>query len=404
MSDVVVVGGGIAGVSTIAALRGGGFDGDVTLIDTGEFPHDRPPLSKEYLAGEVDAKDIALQPHRWYDDNRVRLMNQTTVTALKPGSGEVQLGGGRTVRARWVVLATGGVAARPPIPGSKSSRVHTLRTCVDADRLRAALLPGARVLIVGAGLIGAEVASTASGLSCEVVLVDPVSAPLAAAFGADVAAWLHDVHAQRGITVVRGSVECFRDTDSGVVAMMSGEQGGTGCFDAVVLAVGMVPETGVALTAGLRATHGIIVDDGQMTSNPAILAVGDAARTRSVGRLLDRTEHWEAATHDGGRAAASILGAAPPADTAPWFWTDRHDLHVEAVGAPASGDTVVVRGIFGAAPFSVFALHATRVVGAVSVNDAAAVRAARRMIDRSIDVDPDGLADPGTDLRKLLRG
>lgn len=403
MSDVVVVGGGIAGVSTIVALRTGGFDGDITLIDAGEFPHDRPPLSKEYLAGNLDAKDIALQPQRWYDDNRVQLINRTRVSALKPGSGEVEFGDGRTVRTRWVVLATGGVAARPPIPGSSSVRVHTLRTCEDADRLRAALLPGARVLIVGAGLIGAEVASTAVGLGCEVVLVDPVAAPLAAAFGADVAAWLHDVHAQRGITVVRGAVDCFRDTDSGVVAMMSGEQGGTGCFDAVVLAVGMVADTALALSAGLRATHGIIVDDEQVTSNTAILAVGDAARTRSIGRLLDRTEHWEAAAHDAGRAAASILGTPPPANTAPWFWTDRHDLHVEAVGAPASGEAVV-RGIFGAAPFSVFTLHGSRVVGAVSVNDTAAVRAARRMIDRSIDVDSARLADPATDLRKLLRG
>src|ERR1700754_2568090 len=216
VASVVVVGGGIAGVSTVAALRAGGFDGELTLVDAGQFPYDRPPLSKAYLAGSAEIKDIALQPPQWYDDQRVRLFAESTVAALKTDLGAVELGDGTTVYADRVVLAMGGRACRPPIPGSDDCRVHVLRSAEDADRQRMALVPGARLLIVGAGLIGAEVASTARGLGCEVVLADPVSPPLSAAFSPDVAAWLHSMHEKLGVTTVRAAVEAFSETAGGI--------------------------------------------------------------------------------------------------------------------------------------------------------------------------------------------
>lgn len=381
---VVVVGGGIAGVSTAAALRSGGFDGDLTLIDAGEFPYDRPPLSKEFLSGAKEIKDIALQPEGWYDDQSVRLVSQTTVTALHPGAGAVELSDGTFVRAGRVVLATGGRAARPPIPGCDHPRVHVLRTAEDADRLRVALVPGATVLVVGAGLIGAEVASTAQTLGCAVTLADPVCPPLSQVLGEDVAAWLHDVHAEHGIKTVHSGVSSLDEHDA----------------DVVVLGVGMVPETTLAEAAGLETSRGIVVDPGQVTSNPAVLAVGDPARPRHAARA----GHWEAAQHDSQRAAATILGKPAPASTAPWFWTDRHGLHVEVVGELGAATVTVVRGSLGEPPFAALGLRDGRVVGAVAVNDPTAARAARRMIDRAVAADPGRLADPATDLRKLLRG
>jgi 3-phenylpropionate/trans-cinnamate dioxygenase ferredoxin reductase subunit len=398
---VVVVGGGIGGVSTIAALRSGGYDGDVTLIDGGEFPYDRPPLSKEYLAGTTGLKDIALQSPQWFDDQRVRLISQSVVTALRADTGVVELDDGSTVPADRVVLATGGRAARPPISGADSPRVHVLRTAQDADLLRAALVPGARVLIVGAGLIGAEVGSTARSLGCEVVIADPVSPPLAGAFGVDVAAWLHGVHVTRGITTVHGAVSAFEDTGDGLSVQLSGEDSPRG-FDVAVLAVGMSADTTLAQAAGLDVDRGIVVDLRQQTSNAAVLAVGDAA-VNHVDGTPHRSEHWEAAQHDGARAAAAILGSDSPGDTAPWFWTDRHGLHVEVVGTLAGATDVTVRGSLGEQPFSVFGLHDGRLVGAVSVGDSTSTRAARRMIDRGTPVTAAQLSDPGTDLRKLLR-
>jgi NADPH-dependent 2,4-dienoyl-CoA reductase/sulfur reductase-like enzyme len=401
--SVVIVGGGIAGVSTAGALRSGGFLGEITLVDAGEFPYDRPPLSKDYLAGKQDLEQVALQPQSWYDDNAVRLRNLASVTALRPGHRAVELSDGKLLPADRIVLATGGHAARPPIPGADSPRVHVLRTAEDADALRKAMLPGARLLVVGAGLIGAEAASTALGLGCEVTLVDPVAAPLAHTVGSDVATWLHGLHTERGISVVTAGVESFADTAAGIEVRISGEDESR-TFDAVLLGVGMTPETSLAEEAGLETDQGVVVDAGQTTKTPAILAVGDSTRRRIDGALLPRAEHWEAAQHDGARAAATILGVSGPAPTSSWFWSDRHGLHLEAVGKIAGAGTTVVRGAIGDPSFSVFGVTGGRVVGAVAVDEPNAVRAARRLIDRSIVVDPHRLADPSVDLRKLLRG
>lgn len=401
--SVVIVGGGVAGISTAAALREGGFDGELTLVDSGEFPYDRPPLSKDYLAGKSDLARLALQPPAWYDDNAVRLIARTTVGALRLTAGGVELDDGTVLAADRVVLATGGHAARPPIPGADGRLVHVLRTSDDADGLRKGLLPGARLLVVGGGLIGAEVASTAIGLGCEVTLVDPATPPLAAAVGPDVATWLHDLHSERGICVLGVGVESFAETAGGIEVRLTGGYA-TREFDAVVLGVGMVPETSLATDAGLEVDRGVVVDGGQTTSVPSILAVGDPTRRRVDGALLPRAEHWGAARHDGARAAATILGAPLPAPTASWFWTDRHGLHVEAVGRIADAETTVVRGEIGDPTFSVFGLRDGIVTGAVAVSEPNAVRAARRLIDRRIAVDADRLADPATDLRRLLRG
>lgn len=403
VTRIVVVGGGIAGVSTVGALRAGGYVGELTLVDAGDFPYDRPPLSKDFLAGVKDLKQISLQPAQWYDDNTIDLRTNTAVVALRPSEGGVELADGTLLNADRVVLATGGQAARPPIRGVDSPRVFVLRTSEDADRLGAALVPDARVLVVGAGLIGSEVASTAVDLGCDVTLVDPVAVPIAAAVGHEVAEWLHGLHAGRGITTLTAGIESFADTGSGVDAVLTGETEPRS-FDVVLLGVGMMPETLLAQAAGLEVNRGIVVDPRQVTSNSAVLAVGDPTRIRRDGVLASRAEHWDAAKRDGSRAAATILAAAAPDSMAPWFWTDRHHRHVEGVGYIADADTTVLRGELGADAFSVFGLREGVVVGAVAVDDSNAVRAARRMIDRGLVIAPQSLADTATDLRKLLRG
>ncbi|MFE7029144.1 NAD(P)/FAD-dependent oxidoreductase, partial [Streptomyces sp. NPDC057621] len=349
-----------------------------------------------------DSKQLALQPQQLYDEQRILLLNRTTATALRPAQGAVELMDGRLLPADRVVLATGGHAARPPIPGVDSDRVHVLRTADDADRLRLALTPGARVLVVGAGLIGAEVASTAVRLGCEVLLIDPVSVPLAAVLGTHLAAWLHDLHARHRITTLQTTVTRFVSHHDRIDAWLTGVAEPQS-FDAVVLGVGMVPSTELAQTAGLEVDRGIVVDERHVTSNPAVLAVGDPARIRRDGVLQPRTEHWEAAQHDGMRAAATLLDAPPPTPSAPWFWTDRHHRHVEGVGHMESAAQSVLRGSFDDPSFSIFGLRDGHVVAAASVDDSSAVRAARRMIERRTPVDADQLADPAVSLRTLLR-
>ncbi|MFD5259186.1 NAD(P)/FAD-dependent oxidoreductase [Streptomyces bobili] len=406
MNDtVVIVGGGIAGVSTAAALRAKGFDGDVTLVDAGEFPYDRPPLSKDFLAGDKSLQQIALQPPSWYDDQRVRLVNRATVTALRPTEGKLELADGTLLPADRVVLATGASAARPPIPGIHSPRVHVLRAAEDADRLRAALQPGARLLVVGAGLIGAEAASTAVRLGCDVTLVDPAAVPLSAVLGNELAQWTHGLHARHGITTVQTVVQSLTDRGPAGIEVQLADQSPARTYDAVLVGVGMVPHTDLAQQAGITVDRGVVVDASQVTSNPAVLAVGDPARTRDAGGLLlPRAEHWEAAQHDGARAAATILGTPAPAATASWFWTDRHGRHIEGVGHMASAELTVVRGWFEDPSFAVFGLRDGLVVAAAAVDDSGAVRAARRLIDRRIAVEPGRLADASVNLRALLRG
>lgn len=401
-NGVLIIGGGVAGVSTIAALRAGGYDGDLTLIDAGVFPYDRPPLSKQYLAGQVELKDIALQSPTWFDEQSVRLITQSTVAAIRTGEGAVELEGGTVIAADAVVLATGGQAARPPIPGADDPHVHMLRTAEDADRLRSAVTPGSRLLIVGAGLIGAEVASTAAGLGCQVTLVDPIAAPLAGVVGSHVAAWLHGMHADHGVKAVIGTVESFSAAaDDGIDAILTGQPPQT--FDAVLLAVGMTADTVLAGTAGLAVERGVLVDDRNITSNPHVLAVGDVARACVNGVPGHRSEHWEAAQVDGHRAAAALLGQPAPVPSASWFWTDRYGRHVEAVGNLGHAERFVRRGECTTTPWATFGLTAGRVVGAVGVDDSTSVRAARRMIDRGLSIDPAALADPAADLRKMLK-
>lgn len=397
VSSVLVVGGGIAGVSTVAELRKNGYAGELTLVSADAVPYDRPPLSKAYLAGGRDLESIALQASQWYADQKISLVGGAVAVAIRPDAGEVELADGRVLTADRIVLATGGRAARPAL-GSPS---HVLREVSDADRLRTQLVPGARLLIVGAGLIGAEVASTARGLGAEVVLVDPLDPPLAAAVGTEVARWLHGLHADHGVEALTTTVETLLETPAGVAAQLKGEPDSR-VFDAVLLAVGLVPETGLAEAAGLETSRGILVDSGQVTSHPSVLAVGDCARLRDH----HRAEHWEAAQLDGARAAATILDTEPPPPTAPWWWSDRYGLHVEGVGEMRSPDAehqTVVRGTLGEPPFAVFTLRGQRVIGAVAVDDPNAARAARRLIDRAADVRASDLADPTKSLRTLLR-
>jgi 3-phenylpropionate/trans-cinnamate dioxygenase ferredoxin reductase component len=391
---VVIVGGGIAGVSTASALRALGFEDPVTLIDAGPFPHDRPPLTKEFLAGRSDAKQIALQPPEWYDRQEIELLAGTTAEAIRPALGTVELTDGRSLPADRVVLATGGLAQRPA--GLDLPQLHTLRTIADAERLRPQLVPGACVLVIGAGLIGAETASTAAELGCEVTLVDPVAAPLAEAVGAELAAWLHARHGVRGVATVRTGVASMRARDSGLEATLIGESSAR-LFDVVVLAVGMVPDTRLATAAGLLVERGVVVDALQRSSHPAVLSVGDSSRT-GIG-----LEHWEAARSDGERAAATLIGREAPPKESPWFWTDRHGNHIEVVGRMADAERIVTRGGFDDPAFAVFGLRGDRMVAAAAVDDSSAVRAARRLIERSVPVDPGSLIDRSLSLRALLR-
>ncbi|MFK4102884.1 NAD(P)/FAD-dependent oxidoreductase [Streptomyces sp. NPDC019531] len=399
---IAVVGAGLAAVSTCDALRAQGYDGQLVLYSAERgLPYDRPPLSKDVLLGKARREDVLLRPEQWYEEHRVELREGTPVRAVRPHEGGLELADGTRAGADRVVLATGGTPRALPVPGCADPAVHVLRTWEDAERLREKLLPGARVTVVGAGLIGAETAAVAHTLGCRVTLVDPVPVPLAAAVGGDIASALHLRHSAEGIGVITAGVERVerRPGSPEVLVHLTGN-GGVVAADTVVAGIGIRPATELAEAAGLRVDNGVVVQAGQRTSHPDVFAVGDVARLD--GHPV-RHEHWEAAQRDGEAAARGILGLEAPDPGAPWFWSDRHGSRLEAVGTMADAERTVLRGTPDDGAVTAFGLRGDRLVAAAAIDRARDIKAARRIIDRGVTVDPARLVDENTDLRTLLR-
>lgn len=401
IDSILIVGGGLAGFTVAQNLRVRGYAGTLRIIDPAGIPYDRPPLSKGYLLGDQDAAGIQLAPAGWFEEHRIDLV-AGTVAALELEPLGVELKDGRTLHADRVVLATGGSARPLPVAGGDLESVLVLRNKQDADRLRAKIVPGMRLAIVGAGLIGAEVASSARQLGAEVTLVDPVDPPLVPAVGPELARRLHAMHADAGITLIHGAPVSVSQTAGGHRLELA--DGRIIDCDEVLVGIGIIPNTALAQAAGLETDNGVLVDENQRTSHPGILAVGDMARTRNAdGTLLRRGEHWEYAMNTGATAAAAILDQERPLHGASWFWSDRHGTHVEGVGDMNAEGTTVLR-IREGEPVAAFRIAADgRMLGAAAIDGGLTIKAARRIIDKGIIVQASALADPGVQLKKLAR-
>ncbi|MGP5195462.1 NAD(P)/FAD-dependent oxidoreductase [Arthrobacter rhombi] len=400
-ASVLIIGAGLAGFSTARQLRSLGHTGRVRIVDPEGLPYDRPPLSKDYLLGRTDQTGLLLADAAWCEEHEIEILTGA-VASLHPATGEVVLVDGTVLDADVLVLATGGTARKLSIPGGDLGTVLELRNRDDADRLRHALLPGTRLAIIGAGLIGAETASAARELGAVVVLIDPMDPPLVPAVGPELARRLHDMHAEQGVTVVTGIPESItRNEEHHVIVLANGE---SITADAVLVGVGITPNTKLAESAALEVDGGIIVDSQQRTSHRRVYAVGDCARTRSdEGVLKRRAEHWENAMNSGHQAAAAIAGVEAPAQRSDWFWSDRHGVHVEGVGSMTEPGTTVIRETDGV-PVMAFRVDGEGyLLGCATVDGGLAVKAARRIIDRRIRVDPAQLADPSVNLKKLAR-
>lgn len=403
--SVCVVGAGLAAVGTAAELRSRGFDGSITMLGAEPHPpYDRPPLSKDVLLGKANAA-APLRPESWYADHGVDLRLGARAVELRPRERRVVTAGGAAVTADAVVLATGGAARRLPPETAAPEYVHVLRTAEDAVRVRGALAPGVRVLCVGAGLIGAEIASSATALGAAVTLVDPVAVPLERVIGPLLARTLHAMHETEGVRVLHGSLARIRPDASGAVrAVVDTAEGPVETTaDVVVAGIGMVPDTALASAAGLETGRGVLVDDTRRTSVPEVFAAGDVAQGRPGGTRPPHGEHWENAVVDARAVAAALTDAPVPEPTAPWFWSDRHGVHVEAVGEMAAAERVIVRGDPGSGAFTVLGTSGDRCVAAAAIDHGAEIRAARRLIDRRAPVRDADLADPGVPLKRLLR-
>jgi 3-phenylpropionate/trans-cinnamate dioxygenase ferredoxin reductase subunit len=350
-STFVIIGGGLAGAAAAGQLVESGFGGRLVLIaDEPDLPYERPPLSKSYLSGDSEFASALVHDDGWYRDH-VDLLQGVPATALDVASHTVSVGGGSSVRYDALLLATGAVPRTLDVPGGE--RALTLRTRADADRLKAALGQGTRVVVVGGGWIGLEVAAAARGAGSEVTLVEAGPAPLAGVLGVQIGSLFADVHAEHGVDI-RTAATLEAVTDDAVVV-----DGESIAADVVVAGIGVVPDVALAEKAGLRVDDGVVVDASLRTSDPDVYAAGDVAACYypRYGRHV-RVEHWANARNQGPAAARAMLGEDVRYDRLPYFYTDQYDLGMEYVGwvPPDRLDeaTVVLRGDVDARAFRAY--------------------------------------------------
>jgi len=330
---VVVVGASLAGVHAIQTLRERGYGGEIVLVGAEQaLPYDRPPLSKSALLGTTSFADLALRPPEWYEQQAVRLSLGTPATGLDVAGRQVALADGRLVDFDGLVIATGSVARPLPLPCDDHRRVHRLRTLADAQRLAEAMASARHLVVLGAGFIGLEVASTARQLGLDVTVVEAAAAPLSRVFGEVVGGWFRRLHERHGVTLRCGSAPVAVETPPGGVRVRFGD--GTGVSaDLLLVGVGAAPATGWLHGSGLDVTDGVRCGPDLGTAVPGVVAAGDVARWHNhlFGEEM-RVEHWSNAVEQGRHAAATLLGAREPYRAVPYFWTDQFDAKVRVVG------------------------------------------------------------------------
>ncbi len=405
MTHLIIVGGGLAGGTAAATLRTEGFDGEVTLVaDEPHPPYQRPPLSKGYLAGREDRGAVILHPAEWYAEQRIELITGVAATALDPAARTLALADGRTLGYDGMLLATGASPRRLPLPGHELPGVHQLRRLDDSDALAAALRAGGRRLVlIGSGWIGMEVAATARELGNDVVILERDPVPLAAALGARLGAEFARMHVEHGVDL-RTSVAVERivgaERAEGVLV-----DGQTVAADLVLIGVGAVPNLALAESAGLELDNGIAVDAGLRTSAPGVWAAGDVASAyHPVVQRRMRSEHWANALAAGEVAARSMLGQPAVHDAIPYFYTDQYDLGMELSGYPPlmADAELVIRGDLAGREYLAFWVASGRVVGGMNVNIWDVNETVQQLIRSEASVDPVRLADPRVPLAELL--
>jgi NADPH-dependent 2,4-dienoyl-CoA reductase/sulfur reductase-like enzyme len=388
MDRVIIVGGGLAGLRTVEALRAHGYTGGLTLVAAEPYaPYDRPPLSKAMLRGETEDTTVTAD----WDALGCELLLGRRATGLgadlETTEGPLGFDG--------LVIATGATPVRLPGDGPQ----HTLRTVDDARALRAGLRPGARVVIVGAGWIGAEVATAAAAAGCRVTVVEAADAPLAGAIGAEVGARTAGWYAEAGVELRHG----LKVASVGPGGL---DLAGGGSIEADVLltGVGVRPETAWLEGSGLALENGVVVDERLRTGRPGVFAVGDCAAWWSprFGRRL-RVEHWDTALNAPDVAAANLLGGERSYDAVPYFWSEQFGRMVQYAGHHPVADTMVWRGDPGAGGWAVCWLSGDRLVAILTVNRPRDLLQGRRAIAAGARVDAGRIVDSGVPVKATVR-
>ncbi len=401
-NSVVIVGAGEAGGQTAISLRQGGFAGPVTVIGEEPYiPYERPALSKQFLAGELDMERMYLRAENFYEDKDIILKSNARVTAIAPGD-HVTLSDGLMVPGHAIVLATGGAVRQLPVPGVDLDGVHYLRTIDDVLGFRDTLHPKTKLAIVGGGYIGLEVAAVAAKLGCNVTVLEMENRVLNRVVAPVVSEFYTRLHTEEGVTI-KTDVRVSGFKGNGKVETVLCTDGSEVGAECVVIGIGIVPNTDLAETAGLEVNNGIVVDAYARTSTKDVYAVGDCTNHPNdlLGRRL-RLESVQNAISQGKTAANTILEKDMPYAEVPWFWSDQYDVKLQMAGINDPDDQVVVRGDSGSRTFSVCYLRDGVLVAVNALNRPKDFLQSKKVIAAKVAIDESRLADPDVPLEDLL--
>ena len=399
------MGGGLAGAMAGVVLRDEGFSGRVVLIGGEDHPpYERPPLSKEYLRGEVPVENAYVRPPTFYDENNIEARLGTRAARVEPSERVVDLEDGERVPYDKLLIATGARNRPLPVAGVDLEGVFDLRTIEDADRIRAEALPGRKAVIVGMGFIGSEVAASLRQLGVEVAVVAPGSAPLQRVLGEEVGGVLAEIHREQGVELHFGdSVDAIEG--SGRVERVVTAAGQRIECDFAVIGVGVEPAAELAAGTGIEVDNGIVVDEYCRTNVEGIYSAGDVANHyHPVFERRIRVEHWDNALKQGPAAARNMLGKHEPYEEIPWFWSDQYDTNLQYAGFHTTWDELVLRGSLEERSFVAFYCTERRVLAAVALNRGRDLRRSIPLIKARRPVEPAALRDPDLDLRVLASG
>jgi 3-phenylpropionate/trans-cinnamate dioxygenase ferredoxin reductase component len=402
---VVIVGAGQAGLQTADSLRRGGHTGPITLIgEEAVAPYQRPPLSKAYLSGAMGLDRVVLKPASTLADEHIDFVPDTRITEINRDARTVSAADGRSWSWDWLVLATGSRVRRLELPGAGLGGVHYLRTIADVEALRPDLAAGGPLVVIGGGYIGLEVAAVARTMGLHVTLVEAAARVLARVTTAEVSAYYEQLHRARGVDIRTGTgVSGIEGTDGRVSGVVLAD-GTVIPAAAVLIGIGIVPNSELATAAGLAAANGIETDTDARTADQRIFAVGDCA-SRPLAHYGDRRGRLESvhnALEQGKLAAAAILGLPRPPLETPWFWSDQYEIKLQTAGLCTGAVTCILRGDPSANRFAAFHLDAgNRLLAVDAVNAPPEFVVGKQLIARQATVAPAKLADMSVSMKEI---
>ncbi|GGZ98130.1 putative ferredoxin reductase [Arenicella chitinivorans] len=403
MHSVVIIGASHAATEAIATLRKLGWTDKIILIgDEPHLPYHRPPLSKAFLKGDLSADKLLIRPESFYQKHDVELHLGRRAVEIDRPANRVVLDNGEQLDYQYLILATGTRARKLPVDGADSERIHYLRTLQDVEVIQAKLTEGTKMLIVGAGYIGLEVAASALQLGCQVTVLEAMERVLARVTSETVSEFYQQVHRNAGVDLrLNASVTGFTHQPDNSQAELG--DGSKLEFDIALVGIGVVANTELAAGASLVCDNGIVVNEHAQTNDPHIYAVGDCSYHHNpfYNRHL-RLESVPNAVEQAKTAASSICGQAIVYDQLPWFWSDQYDLKLQTAGLFDGFDQVVVRGDQATRKFSVFYLQDGHVIAVDAINSPADFMLGKKLILSRATPDTDDLSNQEVPLKSLL--